>query len=153
MCHVCQVRTLSTQLRDHAETTSHLRFDGVVPIRKGFMAVESKGRDLFAGWFEAARVVTAVEVGGDGKAGLGPRGASVVEDLLVGIERLARPVPGDFREEAMLDRIPLGSTSRIVSDRHVEGKGVGQLGLDLGLPGVASAAVATAGIGEDQQLT
>ena len=79
-------------------------------------------------------------------------GASVVENLLVGIERFARPVPGDFREQAMLDGIPLGSTGWKMSNRHVESKGVGQLGLDLGFPCVASTAVATAGIGENQQL-
>jgi hypothetical protein len=39
----------------------------------------------------------------------------------------------------MLDGIPLGSTGGIVSNGYGQGKGVGQLGLELGFPGVAAA--------------
>ena len=86
------------------------------------------------------------------EASLGSGGASVVENLLVGIEWFAGPVPRDLGEEAMLDRIPLGSARRVMSHRDGERKGVGQLGLDLGLPGITSAAVAAAGVGQNQQL-
>jgi hypothetical protein len=66
---------------------------------------------------------------------------------------VARPVSRDLGEEAMLDGIPLGSARGIVSHSHGEGKGVGELGLDLGFPGIASATVAAPGIGENQRLT
>ena len=40
---------LPEALRDRAKTTSHLRLDGVVPLRKRFVAMDSEGRDLFGG--------------------------------------------------------------------------------------------------------
>src|SRR5260370_36412428 len=52
----------------------------------------------------------------------------------------------------MLDRIPFGSTGRIVGHGYGQGKGVGQLGLELGFPGVTAATVAAAGIGQNEQL-
>jgi len=52
----------------------------------------------------------------------------------------------------MLDRIPFGSTGRIVGDGHSQGKGVGQLELDLGFPGMTLATVATAGIRQNEEL-
>ena len=107
---------------------------------------------MFRGGLETAGIVAAVEVGSDFETGLGPGSARVIENLLVRVEGFARPVSRDFREEAMLDGIPFGSTCRIVSNRDGERKGVGQLRLDFGFPGVTPATVAAAGIGEDQQL-
>ena len=52
----------------------------------------------------------------------------------------------------MLDRIPFGSTGRIVGNGYGQGKRVGQLGLELGFPGMTAATVAAAGIGQDEQL-
>src|SRR6266566_9917874 len=52
----------------------------------------------------------------------------------------------------MLDGIPLGSTGGIVSNGDGQGKGVGQLGLELGFPGVTAATVAAAGISQNEQL-
>ena len=52
----------------------------------------------------------------------------------------------------MLDGIPLGSTGGIVSNGDGQGKGVGQLGLELGFPGVTAATVAATGIGQNEQL-
>ena len=51
----------------------------------------------------------------------------------------------------MLDGLPFGGTRRVMS-RHGEGKGIGQLGLDFRFPGMTSATIAAAGIGENQQL-
>ena len=42
--------------------------------------------------FEAARIVSAVEIGSDPKSGLGLGSTGIVEDLLVRIQRFARPV-------------------------------------------------------------
>jgi hypothetical protein len=52
----------------------------------------------------------------------------------------------------MLNRIPFGSTGRIVGHGYGQGKGVGQLGLELGFPGVTAATVAAAGISQNEQL-
>jgi hypothetical protein len=51
--------------------------------------------------------VTAVEVSGDLKAGLGFGGAGEIQDLLVGVQWLTSPISRDLGEEAMLDGIPL----------------------------------------------
>jgi hypothetical protein len=93
------------------------------------------------GWLEATGIEAAVEVGGEGEAGLGSGGAREVEDLLVGVQGFGRPVSRNLGEEAMLDRIPFGSTGGIVGHGHGEGKGVGQLGLEFGFPGVAAGAL------------
>ena len=52
----------------------------------------------------------------------------------------------------MLDGIPFGSAGGIVGNGHGKGKGVRQLGLELGFPGMTAATVAAAGIGENEQL-
>src|SRR5208282_3781482 len=52
----------------------------------------------------------------------------------------------------MLDGIPLGSAGGIVGNGHGQGKGVGQMGLELGFPGMTAATVAAAGIGQNEQL-
>ena len=96
--------------------------------------------------------MSAIEISGDLKPGLGLGGASVVEDFLVRIQWFSGAVFGDFREETMFDRIPLGGTSGIVSHGYGESEGVGQLRLELGFPGVTAATVAAAGIGEKEQL-
>ena len=52
----------------------------------------------------------------------------------------------------MLDRIPFGRAGGIVSNGNGQGKGVSQLGLELGFPGMTAATVAAAGIGQNEQL-
>jgi len=52
----------------------------------------------------------------------------------------------------MLDGVPFGSTAGKVGHGYGQGKRVGQLGLELSFPGVTAATVATAGIGQDEQL-
>ena len=93
-----------------------------------------------------------IEVGSDLEAGLGSGGAGVVENLLIGVEWFAGPVSRNLGEEAMLDGVPFGSTCRVMSHRHGEGKGIGQLGLDFRFPGMTSATVAATGIGENEQF-
>src|SRR5579864_4981567 len=139
-------------LRDHARTSLQLWLDGVVPLGQRFVALQSKKSNLIWGRLETARIVAAVEISGDLKSGLGFGGASIVENLLVGIQGLARPVSRDLREETMLDGIPFGSAGGIVGNGYGQGKGVGQLRLELGFPGVTAATVAAAGIGQDEQL-
>ena len=52
----------------------------------------------------------------------------------------------------MLDGIPFGSTGGIVGHGYGQAKGVGQLSLELGFPGVTAATVGAAGIGQNEQL-
>jgi hypothetical protein len=102
--------------------------------------------------FEAAKILSAVEISGDLKSSLGLGAARIVEDLLVGIQRFACPVARNFGEEAMPDGIPFGSTGGIVGYGYGQAKGVGQLRLELGFPGIAAATVGAAGIGQNEQL-
>ena len=53
----------------------------------------------------------------------------------------------------MFDGIPFGSAGGLVSHSYGQGKGVGQLGLEFGFPGMTAATVAAAGIGQNEQLT
>ena len=52
----------------------------------------------------------------------------------------------------MLDRIPFGRAGGIVSNGNGQGKGVSQLGLEFGFPGMTAATVAAAGVGQNEQL-
>ena len=60
------------------------------------------------------------------------------QDLLVAVERLACPVFGNFRKEAVLNGIPFGSAGRIVGNGESKPEGVGQLRLEFGFPGAAT---------------
>ena len=102
---------------------------------------------------KATRIMATVEIRSDAKAGLGLSGAGIVEDFLVRVQWFASPVSGDFRKQAMLDGIPLGSARRIMCHGYGQGEGVGQLPLNFGFPGITAATVTTAGIGKDEQLT
>lgn len=100
----------------------------------------------------AAGVVAAIEVRGDGKAGFCFGGSSIVENLLIGVQRFTSPVPRELRKETMFDGVPLGSAGRIVGDGDGQGERVGQLGLQLSFPGVTTIAVAAASVGQDEDL-
>src|SRR5467141_2598574 len=52
----------------------------------------------------------------------------------------------------MLDGVPFGSSGWIVGHGDGQGERVGQLRLELGLPGIAAIAVAAAGIGQNENL-
>lgn len=116
------------------------------------MRFKSEPVELLGSGFDARGIVTAIEVGGYGQAGFGGRGSDEVEDFLVAVERFTRPVFRDFREETVLNGVPLGSAGGVVSDRDVEGEAVGELGLQLRFPSAAAATIATTRVGENQQL-
>ena len=90
--HRWELKVAHLTLRNHARTSLQLRLDGVVPFGQSFMALQSKGGNLMGCGFETARIVSAVEIGSDAKSGLGLGSTGIVEDLLVRIQRFARPV-------------------------------------------------------------
>ena len=96
--------------------------------------------------------MATVEICSDAKSGLGLSSAGIVEDFLVRVQWFGSPVWRDFRKQAMLDRIPLGSARRIMCHGYGQGEGVGQLPLNFRFPGVTAATVTTAGIVQDEQL-
>jgi len=96
--------------------------------------------------------MSAVQIGRNGQAGCRRGRTDKVKDLLVAIERFARPVFGDFGEEPMLDGIPLGSASGVVSDGDVEMKAIGELSLQFRFPSPAATTVAATRVGKNEQL-
>ena len=78
--------------------------------------------------------------------------ADEVEDFGITVKRLGGPVFGDFGEQAVLDGIPFGCPSGVMSNGYGEPKAVAELALKFGFPGAGTAAVAAAGIGKDEQL-
>jgi len=72
--------------------------------------LDEKCLKLFGCGFCAGRRVATVEVSVDRQAGLSSGGANEVEDLVIAVERFARPVLGDLREETMLDGVPFRSS-------------------------------------------
>ena len=53
--------------------------------------------------------------------------ADKADDGVKGVQRLAGPVFADLAEEAVFDRIPLGSTRGVVTDGDGESEGIDQL--------------------------
>jgi len=104
------------------------------------------------GGFCAGGIVTSIQVSRDGQTSFRGRGTDEVEDLLITIEGFTSPVFGNFGEESMLNGIPFGSASGIVSDRDSEVKAVGELRLEFGFPSPPPTAVAAASVGQNQQL-
>ena len=113
--------------------------------------MEAKSLKLFWCGLHAGRIVAAIQMRGDRQTRLGSGGADEAEDLLVAVEWLTRPVFGDLREKAMLDGVPLGSARRIVGHGEGEATGIGELDLEFGFPGATPAAIAAAGVTEQQQ--
>ena len=74
-----------------------------------------------------------------------------MDDGLEADERLAAPILGDEREQAMLDPVPLAGSGRQVTDRDGDAELVSE-SLQLALPQTDTHPVAAAAIGGDQQL-
>lgn len=116
------------------------------------MGFEFQSTELFGSGFCAGGIVTSIQVSGDGQTSFGGSRTDEVENLLITIEGFTSPVFGNFGEESMLNGIPFGSASGIVSDRDSKVKAVSELRLEFGFPSPTATAVAAAGVGQNQQL-
>src|SRR2546428_13334954 len=103
--------------------------DGVVPLGQNVVRFELQSLKLFRTGFGASGVMSAVQIGRNGQAGCRRGRTDKVKDLLIAIERVARPLVGDLGEEPMLDGIPLGSASAVVRYGDVVMKAIGELSL------------------------
>src|SRR5690348_934721 len=142
---------ISNILRADATISSH-RSDRIVPGGQSRMSFEGKTADLpwvgrCAGW-----ILASVKVRRDCQSGSGAGVADEIEDFGVAVKGLGGPVLRDFGEQPVLDGIPFGSPGRVMSHGYGEPKGVAELALQFGFPGAGTAAVAAAGVGQDQQL-
>ena len=107
---------------------------------------------LFCCDFLSGLKVFGDQVTFDSQARLGFGFCDQAQDGLVAIQRLAGPMFADFTEEPMLNRIPFGSTGRIMANRDLQIEWIGQLLLESVFPGAHPGAVAAAAIGQNQQL-
>jgi hypothetical protein len=80
--------------------------------------------------------VSAVEVSRDRETGSSAGGADEVEDFGVTVKRFGGPVFGNLGEQAVLDGIPFGSTSGIMSNCYGKPKAVAELALKVRIPKV-----------------
>ena len=93
------------------------------------MGFKSELVELLRRRFDTCGIVTAIQISRNGQAGFCGGRSDKIEDFLITVEWFASPVFGDFGEESVLNWIPLGSASGIVSDGDVEGEAVGELSL------------------------
>lgn len=95
--------------RAHVKINSHFqRTDRIVPFRKDIVFLERDLHHVLIGDLLSGLVLFTNEAGTDAQACFGFRLSDVVQDFLIGDERLASPVLWDFRKQAVLDGIPLG---------------------------------------------
>ena len=85
------------------------------------------------GDFDAGGIESSIEFTSDGQAGRRRGCADEFDDGLVVGERPPSPVPGDEREEPMLDLVPFAGAGRQVQHRDGEAKLVGEF-LKFDLP-------------------
>ncbi len=71
--------------------------------------------------YRPASMAAKREAGGRGRCG------DELDDHLVGEQRLAAPVPGDEREHAMLDAVPLAGVGRMMRNADGDAGLVGEL--------------------------
>ena len=101
----------------------------------------------------AALVKDAVnQKGANGQAGVSGGAADVVEHSLEGAQGFACPVERYLAEEAVLNRVVLGSTGWVVTDQNRKTELVCKLPLQFKFPKPETAVVATARITEDEDL-
>ena len=108
---------------------SRPRTDGVVAQRMGVVTFKRDGSELGIGDLDAARILLVDQQCAHLQRG-GSGGADVVENRLVATERMAGQVLADLAEQAMVDRVPLGSPAGVVTDGDLEDVGVDEAGLE-----------------------
>lgn len=107
---------------------------------------------LLVGDLDSGIVVFGNQIGADSEAGSSLGRADEVEHGVHVGERLAGPVPADLAEQAVLDGVPLGGARRIVAHGDDEAQGIANPILQGLFPGAATGAVASARIGQDENL-
>src|SRR5450755_4803282 len=139
-------------LRVHAKLTSQIGCDGVVPSRENSAGFESERRDELAIRFETSGILLSVQICGHNEAGFSAGIADETEHLFIAGQWLGSPAFRNLGEQTVLDGIPFGSASRVVSDGSCDAKRIAQLSLDFGLPGPSTATVAAARVRQNQKF-
>ena len=101
---------------------------------------------MAASWLDTLGILVLVELGANFEAGVCCGGCNELDDGPIAAQRLAPPVDGDEREEAVFDLVPLAGAWRQMTNRDRKLELVGQF-LQLDLPKAHAIAVAAAAIG------
>ena len=75
-----------------------------------------------------------------------------LQGLLITVQRLGFPVFADLAEQSMLDRIPFGSAGWVVRNGDAQSQAIAQLPLNFLLLGAALCPMATASVGQDEDV-
>src|SRR6266849_5995878 len=126
-----------------------MRSDDVVPVPMEAVAFQVDAVHLIVGDSPAGGVFSAVQTTDNLKALGGRRPSDQVDDGFIVAQRLASPIRGDEREEAMLDLVPLAGARREMTHRQRPSRFVGQL-LLLPFPQPQARSVAAARIRRDE---
>ena len=102
------------------------------------------------GRLDTNRVVFPIQTSSHSKPGGSLGGANELQDGFVAFQWMSFPVPADLAKEAAFDRVVFGGASGIVGYGDGEAKAVGQMLLELVLPGAASGGIAASGVSQNQ---
>src|ERR1700736_5313014 len=115
------------------------------------MAAQVDASEIGVGDFDAGRISVGVDLGMNLEAGFGGGSSDQLNDDLVADERLAAPVLGNEREEAVLDLVPLAGAGRQMADGDGEIEFVREL-LQFHLPQPQPRSIAAAPVGGDGKM-
>ena len=127
-----------------------VRVDRIVPFAMEVVGSEVEGIHFDVGHLDAGRIGVLIEFAPNLQTGVRRRRGDQLDDDLMADERLAAPVAGDEREQAMLDLVPLAGTGRQVTHGDGNAEFVDQF-LQFDLPQSHARTVAAAAISGDQQ--
>ena len=88
-------------------------------------------------------------MGSDVKAGVRFGSSNVVEHCANSQQRFALPIPADFREQAVLDRIPLRGSRRVMTDGDGHLVRLAEPLVKASFENSGTAAIRSAAIGQD----
>jgi len=108
-----------------ASVARETRSQGVVPVRADGMSLDIQAPHDRVRHFETLRVRLIDKEGFDLQAGRSARAAQTGQQDVEGAQGHTRPVDADRTEQAMLNRIPLGRTRRIMADVDFQAQAVG----------------------------
>src|SRR5215217_8242 len=101
--------------------------NGIIPFAVEVVAGEVHGIHFRVRYLDARRIDVFIELATNLETGLRCRCGDELDDDLMADERLAAPVAGDEREQAMLDLVPLAGARWQVTHRNGNTEFVGEL--------------------------
>src|SRR3954464_13265893 len=119
----------------HGAERSLRRADRVVPFRADIVGSQIQAINILPRDLLALRVYSFVKNGLDGQARRCGRSSDVAEHDRQRAERFPCPVIGDLTEQSVLDRVPFGTTRRVMAYRHSQTERVANFLLQVPTPG------------------